>query len=97
VYALGATLYELLTGRPPFRAETAAQTMKLIVETEPVPPRLMNPRLPLDLETICLKCLAKERSRRYQTAQELADELGRFLRDEPIVARPVSKTEKVWQ
>jgi WD40 repeat protein/predicted Ser/Thr protein kinase len=95
VYSLGAILYHLVTGRPPFLAESVAETLEQVLHSEPVSPRLWNPRIPADLETISLKCLEKEPARRYATAQELAEELGRFLNDEPLHARPVSRGEKL--
>ena len=89
IYSLGAMFYHLLTHRPPFQAATAQEVLLQVSEMEPVPPRRLSPSIPRDLETICLKCLEKEPARRYRTGRELADELGRFLRDEPIHARPI--------
>ena len=95
VYSLGAILYHCLTGRAPFVGHTLADTLHQVLNKEPIPARLLTPSIPADLETICAKCLEKEPSRRYATAQELADELGRFLLDEPIHARPSTKSERV--
>jgi WD40 repeat protein len=97
VYSLGATLYHMLVGRPPFVASSLDQALDQVLNREPVGPRLLNPAVPRDLETICLKCLQKEPSRRYPTARALAEELSRFWQDEPILAHPVSPAEKVWR
>jgi WD40 repeat protein/predicted Ser/Thr protein kinase len=89
VYSLGAILYETLTGRPPFRAESAAETIHQLLTQDPVPPSRLNGKVPSALETICLMCLRKEPARRYASAAELSADLRRFLRHEPIMAKPI--------
>jgi tRNA A-37 threonylcarbamoyl transferase component Bud32 len=96
VYSIGAVLYQLLTGRAPFVAETAVGTMKKVLEDDPVPPAKLNPKVPEDLETICLKCLQKAPSQRYGSAAELVLELERFLNFEPIEASPASRWRRSW-
>ncbi|MGL4554537.1 MAG: protein kinase domain-containing protein [Gemmataceae bacterium] len=97
VWALGAILYECLTGHPPFRGSSGMETMLNVLNAEPVPPRRLNPRTPADLDTVCLKCLHKDPRRRYGAAAELADDLERFARGEPIRARPVGTVEYAWR
>ncbi|MBC8351988.1 MAG: protein kinase [Planctomycetes bacterium] len=90
VYSLGATLYHLLTAKPPFQAATVVETIRQVIDEPPVAPTQLNPAIDRDIETICMKCLEKEPGRRYFTAQELADDLSRYVRGEPIAARPLS-------
>ncbi len=96
LYSLGVTLYEALTGEPPFRGVTH-MVLRQLMEDDPLPPRRLNHAIPRDLQTICLKAMAKDAGRRYASADELAADLERFLNDEPIRARPVSQVEQVWR
>ena len=97
VYSLGATLYALLTGRPPFQSASAVDTLKQVLDKDPVPLREFDAAVPRDLETITLKCLEKPPSHRYGSAKLLAEELDRYLTGRPILARPVRTTERAWR
>jgi serine/threonine protein kinase/Flp pilus assembly protein TadD len=97
VYSLGAVLYHVLTGRPPFEARSPAETLMAVLADDPFPPRRINPRLHEDVETICLKALEKHPHRRYDSARSFAEDLTRYLEGEPISARPLSPPEKIWK
>ena len=97
VYSLGAVLYAALTGRAPFVADTPVETLMQVVQNDPVSPRTLNPKIPRELETICLKCLAESPRSRYATARELAEDLNRWLTGRPILARPVGPIKRAWK
>jgi tetratricopeptide (TPR) repeat protein len=97
LYSLGAILYQMLTGRPPFTSDRPLNTVMQVIQNDPVQPRDLQPGIPVDLETICMKALQKDAAARYQSCQEFADDLQRFLNHEPILARPVSRLERAWR
>lgn len=97
VYSLGAVLYTMLTGRPPLQSNDLWQTIQMVITQEPVPPRQLQPGVPIDLDTIALRCLMKEPARRYRDAGDLADDLRRFLAGEPIHARSIGRVERAWR
>ncbi len=97
VYALGAILYELLTAQPPFRGKTPAETVRHVVASDPMPPTSLNPKVPRDLEIVCLKCLSKDSARRYSSAERLGADLRRFLDGEAIEAKPEGRAARMWR
>ena len=97
IYALGVILYEMLTGRPPFKGSTPLSTLSQAAEQDALPPGRLQRHLPREIDTICLKCLEKDPRKRYASAQDLADDLRRFLDDRPIVARRISRAEWLWR
>src|SRR6185436_5413319 len=97
VYSMGAVLYHCLTGRPPFAGESVQTVLLQVREADPVPPRRLNASIPRDLDTIILKCLEKAPARRYASAAAFADDLGRFLRAEPVMARPLGLSGRMWR
>ena len=97
MYSIGAVLFEMLTGNPPFDGDNPVEVMKRVISDAPPPPSRLKPGVPRELETICLKCLEKERQRRYPTAAALADDLGRWLAGEAITARPIGPVDQAWR